>query len=224
MTFKDFPSSFGSVTIFFISDIHKRLISDDIITAAIEKTDIVVIGGDLMEQKVPFEKVRKNLEKLKQLGPVYFVWGNNDYETDFRKLDAILLDYGVKVLDNTAAIFESANGDKLSLLGVDALNQERDRLDLALLDAEDNSFKILASHYPDITDKIMPEHKISLVLSGHTHGGQIHILGYSPYKKGEVEKLENTTLLISNGYGTTGVPLRLGAPAQCHLITIKNEQ
>jgi predicted MPP superfamily phosphohydrolase len=65
MTFKDFPSSFGSVTIFFISDIHKRLISDDIITAAIEKTDIVVIGGDLMEQKVPFEKVRKNLEKLK---------------------------------------------------------------------------------------------------------------------------------------------------------------
>jgi uncharacterized protein len=224
MTFKDFPSSFGSVTIFFISDIHKRLISDDIITAAIEKTDIVVIGGDLMEQKVPFEKVRKNLEKLKKLGPVYFVWGNNDYETDFRKLDAILLDYGVKVLDNTAAIFESANGDKLSLLGVDALNQERDRLDLALLDAEDNSFKILASHYPDITDKIMPEHKISLVLSGHTHGGQIHILGYSPYKKGEVEKLENTTLLISNGYGTTGVPLRLGAPAQCHLITIKNEQ
>jgi predicted MPP superfamily phosphohydrolase len=95
---------------------------------------------------------------------------------------------------------------------------------LALLDAEDNSFKILASHYPDITDKIMPEHKISLVLSCHTHGGQIHILGYSPYKKGEVEKLENTTLLISNGYGTTGVPLRIGAPAQCHLITIKNEQ
>jgi uncharacterized protein len=224
MTFEDFPSSFGSVSIFFISDIHKRLISDDIITAVTGKTDIVVIGGDLMEKKVPFDRVRKNLEKLKQLGPVYFVWGNNDYETDFRKLDAILLDYGVKVLDNTAAIFESATGDKLSLLGVDALNQERDRLDLALLDAEDNSFKILASHYPDITDKIMPEHKIRLVLSGHTHGGQIHILGYSPYEKGKVEKLENTTLLISNGYGTTGVPLRLGAPAQCHLITIKNEQ
>jgi uncharacterized protein len=224
MIFGDFPSSFGSVSIFFISDIHKRLISDEIITAVTGKTDIVVIGGDLMEKKVPFEKVRKNLEKLKQLGPVYFVWGNNDYETDFRKLDAILLDYGVKVLDNTAAIFESAKGDKLSLLGVDALNQERDRLDLALLDAEDNSFKILASHYPDITDKIMPEHKIRLVLSGHTHGGQIHILGYSPYEKGKVAKLENTTLLISNGYGTTGVPLRLGAPAQCHLITIKNEQ
>jgi uncharacterized protein len=221
MTFEDFPESFESVSLFFISDIHKRLISDDIINAVKEKTDIVIIGGDLTEKKVPFERVKKNLEKLKQVGPVYFVWGNNDYETDFRKLDAILLDYGIKVLDNTAAIFESNNGDKISLLGVDEVGQGRDRLDLALLDAEDKSFKILASHYPDITDKILPEHNIRLVLSGHTHGGQIHILGYSPFKKGKVEKLDNTTILISNGYGTTGVPLRLGAPAQCHLITIK---
>ncbi|MEC1521520.1 metallophosphoesterase [Neobacillus niacini] len=221
MTFEDFPESFGAVSIFFISDIHKRLISDDIINAVKGKTDIVIIGGDLTEKKVPFPRVKKNLEKLKQVGPVYFVWGNNDYETDFRKLDAILLDYGIKVLDNTSAIFESKNGDKISLLGVDELGQGRDRLDLALLDAENNSFKILASHYPDITDKILPEHNIRLVLSGHTHGGQIHILGYSPFEKGKVEKLDNTTILISNGYGTTGVPLRLGAPAQCHLITIK---
>ena len=222
MSFEDFPKSFGSVSIFFISDIHKRLISDDIITAAMGKADIVVIGGDLTEKKVPFERVKKNLEKVKKLGPVYFVWGNNDYETDYRKLDAILLDSGVKVLDNTAATFESVDGEKLSLLGVDDLNQERDRLDLALLDAEDKSFKILASHYPEITNKILPEHNIRLVLSGHTHGGQIHIFGYSPYEQGKVEKLVHTTLLISNGYGTTGVPLRLGAPAQCHLITLKN--
>ncbi|MEH7012896.1 metallophosphoesterase [Neobacillus niacini] len=222
MIFEDFPKSFGSVSIFFISDIHKRLISDDIINAVNGKTDIVIIGGDLTEKSVPFERVKKNLEKLKQAGPVYFVWGNNDYETDFRKLDAILLDYGVKVLDNTAATFESENGDKLSLLGVDEVGRGRDRLDLALLDAEDKSFKILASHYPNITDKILPEHNIRLVLSGHTHGGQIHIFGYSPFEKGKVEKLENTIVLISNGYGTTGVPLRLGAPAQCHLITIKN--
>ena len=74
----------------------------------------------------------------------------------------------------------------------------------------------------DIQKKLLPEHEIRLVLSGHTHGGQIHILGYSPYEKGKIKKLENTTLLISNGYGTTSLPLRLGAPAECHLITIKN--
>lgn len=222
MNFEDFPKSFGAVSVFFISDVHKRLISDKVINSVAGKTDIVIIGGDLTEKGVPFERVKQNLQKLKQLGPVYFVWGNNDYETDYRKLDAILLDYGVKVLANTSAIFESKNGDKLSLLGVDSFGQKRDRLDLALLDADTNSFKILASHYPNITNKILPEHNIRLVLSGHTHGGQIHILGYSPYEKGKVKKLENTLVLISNGYGTTGVPLRLGAPAQCHLITIKN--
>lgn len=222
MTFEDFPKSFGTVSLFFISDVHKRLISDEVINTVAGKTDIVIIGGDLTEKKVPFERVKKNIEKLKKVGPVYFVWGNNDYETDFRKLDAMLLDYGVKVLDNTSAVFESKDGDKLSLLGVDSVGQERDRLDLALLDAEVNSFKILASHYPDITNKILKEHNIRLVLSGHTHGGQIHILGYSPYKRGKIEKLENTFVLISNGYGTTGVPLRLGAPAECHLITIRN--
>lgn len=222
MSFLNFPESFGSVSIFFISDIHKRKISDQIISEVTGKAEIVIIGGDLTEKGVPFERVKENLMKLKKLGPVYFVWGNNDYETDFRKLDAIFLDSGINVLANTAVTFESKTGDKLCLLGVDDLNAGRDRLDLALNDADDQSFKILASHYPSITKKIQPEHDISLVLSGHTHGGQIHILGYSPYEKGKVKVLEQTTLLISNGYGTTGVPLRLGAPAQCHLITLKN--
>ena len=224
LLFPDFPESFEKVTLFFISDIHRRTISDKIINTIKGNADIVIIGGDLTEKGVPLNRVKENLAKLKQIGPVYFVWGNNDYEINYHELDAILLDYGVKVLDNTAIVFESATGEKLSLLGVDDMNQQRDRLDLALLDAEEQSFKILTSHYPAIIEKIRPEHEIRLVLSGHTHGGQIHILGYSPYKRGMVTKLINTTLLISNGYGTTTVPLRLGAPAECHLITIRNGQ
>jgi predicted MPP superfamily phosphohydrolase len=183
--------------------------------------DVVVIGGDLTEKGVPLKRVKENLEKLKKVGPIFFVWGNNDYEADFHDLDALLLESGVKSLDNTAVIFESEEGEKLSLLGVDDLNQNRDRLDLALSDAEKDSFKILACHYPNIMEKILPEHKISLVLSGHTHGGQIHILGYSPYKRGGIRKFAHTTVLISNGYGTTGIALRLGAPAECHLLTIR---
>jgi uncharacterized protein len=223
LSFSDFPKSLGRVSVFFISDVHRRKISDKIINSVKGKADIVVIGGDLTEKGVPFERVKRNLMKLKQIGPVYFVWGNNDYEVDYHKLDAILLELGIKVLDNTAVTFESDQGEKLSLLGVDDLNQERDRLDLALIDAEEKSFKILASHYPDITDKILSKHEIRLVLSGHTHGGQIHILGYSPKERGDLKRLDNTILLISNGYGTTTIPLRLGAPAECHLITLSSE-
>lgn len=223
MVFPNFPDSFGKVSIFFISDIHRRKISEKVIAEVKGQADIVIIGGDLTEKGVPFERVKANLKKLKQIGPIYFVWGNNDYEVDFHELDAILLDYGIKVLDNTAVTFESEQGEKLCLLGVDDLNKKRDRLDLALLDADSSSFKILASHYPNITEKILSEHEISLVLSGHTHGGQIHILGISPYERGKIKRLANTLLLISNGYGTTALPLRLGAPAECHFITLRKE-
>lgn len=224
LLFPEFPESFGKVSIFFISDIHHRVISDKIISKIKGKADIVVIGGDLTEKRVPFKRVEQNIHRLKEIAPVYFVWGNNDYEVDFHQLDAILLENRVKILDNTSVTFESAEGDKLCLLGIDDISLKRDRLDLALLDSEEGSFKILVSHNPKITNNIKPEHNISFVLSGHTHGGQIHLLGYSPYERGKIKKLQQTTILISNGYGTTTLPLRLGAPAQCHLISIKRKE
>lgn len=218
--FDDFPKSFEPVSIFFISDIHRRTISDKIINKVKERANLVIIGGDLAEKGVPLERIKTNLYKLKQIGPVYFVWGNNDYEIDHDQMEKIMDELDIKVLRNTAVSFESENGEKWSLLGVDEMSQKRDRLQLALLNAEDSNFKILISHYPSITKKILPEHGIRLVLSGHTHGGQIHILGYSPQKKGGVQQVAGTILLVSNGYGTTALPLRLGAPAECHLITI----
>jgi len=222
ISFPDFPESFGEVKIFFISDIHKRTISEQIIQEVKGmKPDIVVIGGDLLEKGVPLERVRQNILQLKTLGPVYFVWGNNDYEVEYRKLDAILLDLNVKILDNTAVTFESEGGDRLILLGVDDVNRKRDDLELALKDIETEGFKILVSHNPKIVGKISIEHNIRLVLSGHTHGGQIHILGYSPYEKGRLKKLKQTSLLISNGYGTTALPFRLGAKSETHLIKIR---
>lgn len=220
LQFSAFPSSFGSITIFFISDIHRRVISEKVIAEVTGQADMVIIGGDLTEKGVPMERVIANIKKLRSLGPTYFVWGNNDYEIDFHVLKTILFDHGVRVLDNTAAVFESKEGDKISLLGVDDLNQNKDSLDNALKDAEKNSFKILACHYPQIMKKIISENRISLVLSGHTHGGQIRILGWGLYERGKITKMNDTTLLISNGYGTTSLPLRLGAPAECHLITI----
>lgn len=224
-SFSDFPSSFGEVKVFFISDIHKRKIHDAILAdVSAEKPDIIIIGGDLVEKNVPFERVRSNVTKLRDIAPVYFVWGNNDYEVDYHELDALLLECKVKVLDNTAVLFESAAGDKLYLLGVDDIGAKRDNLDLALQDADNDGFKILACHNPQIIDQIKDEQKISFIVSGHTHGGQIRIFGFGPYEKGGLKKAGNTDILISNGYGTTAVPLRLGARAETHMIILKNKQ
>lgn len=220
--FPNLPKNFGEINIFFISDIHKRIISDQIINEVNGKTELVIIGGDLLEKGVPLEQVEENIKKLKELGQLFFVWGNNDYEIDYHTLDALLLHHGVKILDNTVSVFESEDGDRFILLGVDDLTKERDRLDLALLDAGVGGFRLLVSHNPKISEKISDEQGIDLVLCGHTHGGQIRIFGFGPYEVGGIKKLGNTTMLVSNGYGTTGVPFRLGAKAQTHLITLKN--
>jgi predicted MPP superfamily phosphohydrolase len=223
LQFSAFPASFGKVTIFFISDIHRRVIADKIISEVKGKVDIVIIGGDLAEQGVPMERIKKNVKKLSSLGPAYFVWGNNDYEIDYHELVAALEEQDIKILKNASVVFESDVGDKITLLGVDDPTLNRDRLDLALMDTEQKSFKMLASHNPEIIKKIIPDFGIRLVLSGHTHGGQIRIFGLGLYERGNIKKINQTMLLNSNGYGTTSIPLRLGAPAECHLITIKSD-
>lgn len=222
LPFNDFPKSFGRVSIFFISDIHKRKISAKMLDSVKGKVDLVIIGGDLLEKGVPLKKVIENIKRLKEVGLVYFVWGNNDYEVDYHELDSILIGLGVKILDNTAVSFESESGDQLSLLGVDDISNKRDRLHLALQDSQKDSFKILVSHNPQIVEKISVEHEIKLVLSGHTHGGQIRLGNLGFYKKGGLFHTNVTKLFISNGYGTTMIPFRLGAPAETHVITIHN--
>ena len=223
LSFGNFPESFGKVRIFFISDIHRRVISPSLIEKVKGNADFVIIGGDLAEKGVSLPQISANLQTLSKIGPIYFVWGNNDYEIDYHELDALLLEHGVKILDNTRVLFESECGDQLCLLGVDDVGLERDRLDLALADCQEEGFRILISHNPDIVSKMSGHEQISLVLSGHTHGGQIRLFHSKRYLKGGVYEYPCTTLFVSNGYGTTLIPLRFRAPAQTHLITLQGE-
>lgn len=223
IAFPNFPEVFKEMKIFFISDIHRRKVHESIINEVEKKADLVIIGGDLLEKGVPNSRIEYNLQLLKKIGPLYFVWGNNDYEMKEHDLLHLFEKYDVRVLKNESVIFQAPNGDSIALLGIDDLSQENDRLDLALNGTESVNFKILISHNPRITVKMREEDKISFVLSGHTHGGQIHLLGYSPYQKGGMYKSAITTLLVSNGYGTSMLPLRLGAKPETHFITIKRD-
>lgn len=223
ISFANFPISFGEVRIFFISDIHRRTVSRSLIQKVKGKVDFVIIGGDLAEQGVPLSRVADNIKRLNEIGQVYFVWGNNDYEIDFHELDALLLQNGVKILDNTGTLFESELGEKIWLLGVDDVGLKRDRLDLALADCKEEGFRILVSHNPDILYKLNGTERISCILSGHTHGGQIRLFHTTRFLKGGIYEYPHTTLFVSNGYGTTFVPLRFRAPAQTHLITLRRK-
>ncbi|MDQ0232931.1 putative MPP superfamily phosphohydrolase [Metabacillus malikii] len=222
-TFQNLPHSFSPLKILFISDIHRRVVSEELLSKVPPFIDLVIIGGDLTEAGVPFERVEENLRILTSYGPTYFVFGNNDYEVGKESLEKLLKKYQVTVLNNTSMPLSSNKGETIFLIGVEDMNEERDCLDSALKGVLTNSFNILVSHNPKIIDKFPENHNISLVLSGHEHGGQIRLFGFGLYEKGKVHVYKKLTLLISNGYGTSGIPLRLGAPAEAHYIEITSD-
>ncbi|WP_416826761.1 metallophosphoesterase [Ectobacillus polymachus] len=211
ITFANFPRSFGEVSIFYISDIRRCVISHRILEQVKESVDFVIIGGNLTDKGVPLERVANNIEVLREIGPLYFVWGEKDYEGDAHELDALLLDHKVTILDNTCAAFESYSGEKLILLGVDDVVLKRDRLDLALSDSGEDGFRILASHDCSIENKVSKDDRISLILSGvaKNQSGKVGIYD-----------LGHTKQYISNGFSPSYSFLRLRPPEVC-IVTVK---
>lgn len=217
--FPDFPSE-RPLRLFFISDIHRRTIHPSIIRRIQDKTDVIVIGGDLLEGGVPLERTAHNLRMLSRIAPIYFVWGNNDYEVNEETLTSLLASFGVTILRNKAAAYEIKGGGTVWLIGVDDVSKGNSNKKEAFKGVPADGFKIFISHNPLFKRKLKEDDKIALMLSGHTHGGQIRLFGFGFYKKGSMWKEKGSVILISNGYGTTTVPLRLGAPAETHLLTI----
>ena len=215
------PDSFESYRIFFISDLHNRLISERVLSEVRGNVDAVIIGGDVMEKDVSFDKVKRNMKGLSSLAPCYFVWGNNDYEEDPAQLEKLLIDYSIRILKNDAVRIIKGN-DAISLLGVDDLSTENASVTEALKKAGEPT-KILISHNPDIKHELPVNSGIQLILSGHTHGGQIRLFGWGIREKGGIKRVNETTIVISNGYGTTTLPLRLMAPAESHIFILKRK-
>ncbi|WP_158095096.1 metallophosphoesterase [Gottfriedia luciferensis] len=208
------------IRIFFISDIHRRKVHSSIIKKMINNVDYVIIGGDLLEKGVPLKRIEQNIENLSRLGKVYFVWGNNDIEIEKKDLMTIFTKWNVVVLKNSAVILNHSQTE-WALIGVDDLNTGKVDIDRAFEGTNQTGFKLLVSHNPRIMKLLKRDLGVSLVLSGHTHGGQIRIFGYGPYEAGKTHKVKGMTQLISNGYGTTALPLRLNAKPETHYILIK---
>lgn len=207
--------------VFFISDIHRRKINQDTIAEIPNNLDLVVIGGDLLEKGVSFNKVRHNLQLLKKFHtPIYFIWGNNDYEVDSNALEQMFIDLDINVLKNKAVNLNH-HGSSISLVGLDCCNEGLPDYEKALSEAT-GSYSILLTHDPFAFYELNEEQtkSIDFVLSGHTHGGQIRIFGFGPYTRGGLKQHNSVPILVSEGYGYTKFPFRLGTKAECHVITV----
>ncbi|AXI31230.1 phosphoesterase [Priestia megaterium] len=219
-----FPENQQPLRLFFISDIHKRTVSSKLLGKIPGEVDFVIIGGDLLEGGVPLLRARQNIQKLKTLGPVYFVWGNNDYEVSQIQLKQMLKDEGVIALKNEHVIAVSKHGTTCNFAGVDDLSEGEMNLKRAVSSIEPEQLTILLSHNPDVIYYVDEESKVDLILSGHTHGGQIRLFNFGMYELGGLKEKRQIPLFVSNGYGTTSLSLRLQARAQTHYITLKRKE
>ncbi|MCJ7839437.1 metallophosphoesterase [Lederbergia sp. NSJ-179] len=219
LPFEHLPNQLDGRVIFFISDIHRRKVSDNMIREIKGKPDWIVIGGDLTEKGVPYSRMDENLSKLSKIAPVLFVWGNNDYEQDESRIRELFAKHHVKELKNNLYELED---EQLVFIGVDDITtQELPPIGSIFDHVNKDMFQIMISHNPGIMGMLPEDHHISLILSGHTHGGQIRVFGFGLYRKGSIRERNGITLLVSNGYGTSLLPLRLGAKPETHVLILR---
>ena len=217
------PNSFHDFTIFFIADIHRRKVNEQTIRQVSTTIDAVFIGGDLIERGVSFDKMINNIRTLKTLqAPIYFVWGNNDYEKPPKKMRELLELEDVIILEDTIVTINRGS-ENVKIIGFNyyASHDFEPQIEWDVIDP---SYTILLVHKPS-TFYHLPLGKrviFDLVLAGHTHGGQIRLFGFGLYQKGALDQIDHTTIFITEGYGYTALPFRLGTKSQCHLITLKH--
>lgn len=194
--------------------------------------DIIVITGDLIDSDT--EKLDNTflfIEKLLKINPnLYFVSGNHEWRNDnHESLINGLKERNLIILNNTNKVYQK-NDLKINLCGIDDPYSNHDDINKAQDNLNFNLYTILLSHSPNIIFKEGTDN-IDLILSGHTHGGQIRIPGigailapgqelFPKYDKGLFQVSEKTKIYIDSGLGTSVLPVRLLNRSQMTLITI----
>ncbi|MDD2384173.1 MAG: metallophosphoesterase [Sulfurospirillaceae bacterium] len=216
-----------------ISDVHLgKTLGKDFLDALIVRVnkmdaDIVVITGDLVD--MPVANIGDTLDGLRDLQSrfgVFFVPGNHEYFYGVTAIMERLEDLGVNILLNRSMVID----DTINLVGLaDMMGKRFDFLppDLpkAFLHVTPELPTILLSHQPKIVKELTTE-KIDLILSGHTHGGQIFPFGLlvlldQPYLSGLYHHSAQTQVFVTNGAGYWGPAIRVNAPSEIVTINLK---
>jgi predicted MPP superfamily phosphohydrolase len=226
---KKLPASMNGLKIVQISDVHiGPTLGHDWLAGIVARInalapDAVVITGDLVDGSV--EELRAHTAPLADLKAplgVFFVTGNHEYYSGADAWIAELRRLGVRVLRNERVELRRGE-DVLDLIGIDdATAHQFGRghgadLQRAIAGRDDGRESILLAHQPKQAAEAAG-HGVGLVLSGHTHGGQIWPFTFlvrlqQPYNAG-LYRDRDTQIYVSRGTGYWGPPMRLGAPAE----------
>ncbi len=194
-----------------------------------ERPDAVAVTGDLVTSGVAFHQdIADLIGELRAKDGVFCAMGNHDYFGEGEPLISLIRERGPKVLRNEGVVVER-DGAQLYITAIDDTWTRRADVDLALAEQPKNVATVMLAHDPDKFPQIA-KHGVDLVLSGHTHGGQIampflarwinasklaHHFHIGVYKDGD------STLYVHPGLGTTGPPIRLGVAPAVVVLTLR---
>lgn len=252
VTIRNLPASLRGVKIGLLTDLHSSsIVSGELIRTAgrllmVENPDLIVMTGDYISGSTRFlsgsigeftpEHLSKCVDALAHLKAplgIYAVLGNHDFWSGPASVRAICEAFtrriGVTWLRNRSVELHKGGGS-FRLLGVDDYWEESCSFTKACRGLDGDSVRILLSHNPDINDDIaLSDTRIDLVLSGHTHGGQVvmPVLGQpvmpsklgQKYRAGLVRDGDRQTY-ISRGVGCLLAPIRLNCPPEVTVLTL----
>ncbi len=237
------PPAFDGVRAAFLTDLHAGPLTppaflEKVVHATNRlKPDLVLLGGDYINRGTEYVRpLAQVLGRLKAPLGLYGVLGNHDHVDNPAAVRAGLKQAGVIEVTN-AGRWVSVDGSRIRIAGVGDLWWDRQDLDAALEGATEDDAVILLSHNPDYAVEYavewamkMKDRRVGLILSGHTHGGQIRLprVGAlhtnSRYGQRLVSgrvSFGSFELYVSRGIGTALVPIRYHCPPEIALFTLR---
>ena len=194
------------------------------------RPDLVALTGDFVDRSADdLEPVLDALSGITAPFGVYAVPGNHDRE--FVGLEhwhgAVARYPMIHDVTNRYEIVDVGE-TRLCVAGIDDLERGLPRLQLPEPHARD--LTILLAHNPDQAERTRRAvDAVDLILSGHTHGGQIRLPSVGPlHRKSEIydqglRRRPWTQVFTTRGIGTTALPIRLGAPPEVALLELTGE-
>jgi predicted MPP superfamily phosphohydrolase len=232
MRFAGLPPAFDGFTILHISDLHVDInevaMRNLIQLLAGMEYDLCVLTGDYRGKTFgPFEAALEGLAKLRAelRQPIYGVLGNHDTIQMVPAMEAM----GIRVLLNECDAIVRGE-QRIFLAGIDDAHFYRvDNIEKAAFPIPEEAFSVLLSHTPEVYRQAAHAN-FNLLLSGHTHGGQICLPGSIPIKLeaalprrmgAGAWQYHNMIGYTSVGAGSSILPVRLNCPPEIALHSLR---
>lgn len=223
----DLPPALAGLRIGLLTDLHRsETVAREDIERAVdlvlaERPDLIVLGGDYVTwaDERYLDSAATSVARLTAPAGVYAILGNHDGERDTSQA---LERRGIDLLRDARRPLE-IRGERVDLIGIRYWTRRLGAI--GAIPRRPGAFAILLAHDPRRLHEAAAL-QVPLVLSGHTHGGQIVLPGLGPIAARKypvvagLGRERKTTIYVSRGVGTVYVPIRINCPPDVSILTL----